>query len=158
MPIEAAAMRRVKAPSSRSARALRLGVRQLGINRLRSHDELAAEIEPAVPHLGLREEAVAFDLAAPAEVAHLQAACDECVGDEAAMATPPRCLGAHQAWPLSRQRASERGSPVGRLHPDAIAAKRRHLDTCEPLVARAARPSPGLCRLPLSFDSGLGRR
>src|SRR5439155_25534430 len=105
MPIEAAAMRRVKAPSSRSARALRLGVRQLGINRLRSHDELAAEIEPAVPHLGLREEAVAFDLAAPAEVAHLQAACDECVGDEASMATPPRCLGAHQAWPLSRQRA-----------------------------------------------------
>jgi hypothetical protein len=59
--------------------------------------------------------------------------------DQAAMATPPKRLGAHEAWRRLLEGSAERPLPIGGGHPSGIAAKRGLTEAAESFLTWLAR-------------------
>src|SRR5919202_1422317 len=99
-------------------------------------DERAAEIEPSVADVALIVEAMPLDLVCADEVEDVVAAGREQLGDQPAVAAPPRRLGAHEAGRRRREGALERLLPLGAGDARGVAPERRDANAREPLLAR----------------------
>jgi uncharacterized cupredoxin-like copper-binding protein len=97
-------------------------------------------------------------LVGPDQVHDLVPAGGEQFGDQAPMATPPECLGAHEARRRLGQRAGERLLPLGPPHAGGVAPKGGRADAGEALLAGLAAATPAqLQRVPVG-DSHLCER
>jgi hypothetical protein len=106
-------------------------------------DRLAAEIERPVPNLGLSLQAVGLALAGPDQMRHRMAASDKQLRDEAAVATKPGSLGAHETWGRLTERIGQCSLPLGCSHTRRVAAE--GAQAREALLARlAAAPASEL--------------
>ncbi len=83
---------------------------------------------------------------------------DEELRDEAAVAAPPGCLGAHEARRRLDQRGLERLLPFGSSHPRGVAPEGRRANAAEALLAGFAGPSAAeLQRVPVGDGRGIER-
>src|SRR5205807_7458624 len=81
------------------------------------------------------------------------APCGEELGDQAPVAPPPKCLGAHEAQGGLGERAGERRLPLRLSHAGGIASERRRPDAGEALLAGLARAPPAKLDLVAVRDS-----
>src|SRR6266700_8030251 len=123
----------------------------------RSSHENVADIELALPDVRLVVEAVRPALVRADQVHDLVAAGRQELGDQAPVAAPPGCLGAHEAGSRLREGLAEGLLPRGRAHPRSVAPEGGHAQAREPLLSRlAAEAAAQLDRVPVG-DPGLGQ-
>src|SRR4051794_17167662 len=123
-----------------------------------SRDELAAEVEEAVPRLGLGPGTVPAGLAGAGEMEDVAAARGQELGDQPAGGAPRQRLGAHEARRRRGERIGERSLELRPCHPRRVAAEGGRRHAREPLLARlAAAPATELDGVAV-LDAGGGER
>jgi hypothetical protein len=122
-------------------------------------DECAAEIQAAVPRLGLEQRPVVLLFAGAEEMHHLVSARVQEFGDQAPVATPPKRLRAHEAGIRFYQRCGEGGLPALRAHPGGVAAKGGDAQAIEHVFTwLTGKAAAQLDRVPICDAAFLERR
>ena len=116
---------------------------------------MAAEVEPSLTILTDVPRAVPLHAARGEDVNHVMATRREQLRDQAAVATPPRGLRAHEARSRLREGRLEGRLPFRCRHAGRVAPERADGDACETLLAGLVAPfAAQLDRVPI-FDSSL---